>query len=125
MPVTGLESVLSRLRSVADRVPHVAAEALRAEAEIEMTEAKRRTPVDTGALRASGHVSDPEIDGKNISVSLGFGGPAADYAFYVHEDLDAFHPVGQAKYLESVLDESRPHLAKRVASRIDLQELVR
>lgn len=27
-------------------------------------------------------------------------GYEAEYAIYVHEDLEAFHPVGQAKYLE-------------------------
>ena len=37
----------------------------------------------------------------------------------VHENLDAFHRVGQAKFLESVLVESRPYLAARVARRMN------
>jgi hypothetical protein len=48
------------------------------------------------------------------------GGPAAPYAIYVHEDLEAIHPVGQAKFIESVLLESRPFMAARIAKRIDL-----
>lgn len=94
------------------------ARALRAEAEIEMTEAKRRTPVKTGALRASGHVEGPIWERDDLYVRLVFGGPAAPYAVRVHEDLEAFHRVGQAKFLESTLMESVPYLARRVAERI-------
>jgi hypothetical protein len=53
-------------------------------------------------------------------VRMAFGGPAAPYAIKVHEDLEAFHRVGQAKFLESVLLESAPHLAQRVSRRIRL-----
>jgi len=72
-----------------------------------MTEAKKRTPVDTGALRASGHVQGPEEIGDTMIVKLVFGGPSADYAMDVHENLDAYHRVGQAKYLESVILERK------------------
>lgn len=116
--VTGLGQVQTRLAQLARRYGNAAGRALRAEAEIEMTEAKKRTPVDTGALRGSGHVTGPSISGRDISVELKFGGPAAPYAVRVHEDLQAFHQVGQAKFLESVLNESAPYLRARVAARI-------
>lgn len=90
-----------------------------------MTESKRRVPVDTGTLRASGFVMEPERSGRNISVTLAYGGPAEGYAVVVHEDLDAFHPHGQAKYLESVLKESQPHMRARLAQRIHLNQLMR
>jgi hypothetical protein len=61
------------------------------------------TPVDTGALRASGHTQLPVIDGSTVTVTMGFGGPAVDYAIYVHENLEAHHPVGHAKFMERVL----------------------
>ena len=71
------------------------------DAEEVMTESKERyVPVLTGALRASGHVGQPKANGSRVSVELGFGGPAVGYAEYVHEDLNAQHAVGQAKYLE-------------------------
>lgn len=92
--------------------------ALREEAEIEMTEAKQRTPVGTGALRASGHVTGPTPTADGTEVKLAFGGPAAPYAVHVHENLDAFHPNGSAKFLESVLNESAPYMASRVAARL-------
>ncbi len=92
--------------------------ALYQEAEREMTEAKRKVPVDTGTLRDSGHVQQPEHDANGVSVVMGFGGAAESYAVIVHEDLEALHAVGEAKFLESVLQESAPHLLERIASRI-------
>ena len=75
-----------------------------------MTDAKLQTPVDTGNLRASGHVTEPEIVNDSwLTVTLGFGGPAGSgsgqnqdvgYAVYVHEDLSKHHPIGHAKFLE-------------------------
>lgn len=38
-------------------------------------------------------------------------GYTAAYALYVHEDLEAHHPVGQAKYLEQPAREMRKELA--------------
>jgi hypothetical protein len=113
-----VQRVTANLRRLAERAPQVVGEAMRAEYEIEMTEAKRRTPVDTGALRSSGHVTGPRREGNTIEVSLNFGGPSVDYALKVHEDLESFHRVGQAKFLERVLDESAPFIPARVAERV-------
>ena len=91
------------------------AQALRSVGEVYMTEAKRRTPVDTGVLRSSGHVVGPEQVGDSWQVRLVFGGPAAPYAAIVHENLNARHPVGQSKYLESVVLEHRNSFGHEVA----------
>ncbi len=123
--VTGADVVIANLRAIAASMPQQIGRALREEAEIEMTEAKRRTPVDTGALRASGHVEEPQVNGADVSVMLGFGGAAAPYALVVHDNIEAFHPVGQAKFLESTLAESRPFLADRIARRLNVAEGVR
>ncbi len=90
------------------------------EAQVNMAESKKRVPVDTGALRDSGFVDKPEFDGNKLSVKFGYGGGDVDYAIVVHEDLQAIHKVGQAKYLESVIMESAPYLLERVAERINL-----
>ena len=53
--------------------------------------AKEITPVDTGRLRSSltWQRNDTSVDiGTNV-----------EYAIFVHEDLDAFHRVGEAKFL--------------------------
>lgn len=100
--------------------------ALYAEAQIERTESMKRTPVDLGPLRASHTVFPPKGRGMEVYVDIAVGGPSAAYAVIVHEDLDANHTTGQAKFLESTLRESAPHMSKRVAARlgVDLATLV-
>ena len=118
--LVGEKKVAARLTALAAKIPIQAGVALFAEAQIDATESRRRTPVDTGALRASHEVSKPKLIG-DIEVTISVGGPAAPYALVVHEDLEAFHKVGRAKYLESVVMESAPFMAKRVASRLGIK----
>ena len=125
--VHGTNIVVANLDRTLRQIRVAAAGGIVEFAEIEMTEAKDRTPVDTGALRASGHVINP-VNGDELTATLGFGGPAGignqgdtnhvdvGYALTVHEDLDAHHPVGQAKYLESPIRESARFFAIRVAN---------
>lgn len=115
-------NLIANLKRLTQKFPEDVKKAVYLEAQIEMTESKRRVPVDTGVLRASGEVSTPERHGDNVSVVLSYGGAANDYAIPVHENPDAFHPVGQWKYLESVLDESRPHMLARIGARINLNK---
>ena len=82
-----------------------------------MTESKKRTPVDLGALKGSGQIDAPKITPKGASVRMGYGDSAVDYALIVHEDTEAFHKIGQSHYLSSVIDEWRPHFLRRVAAR--------
>jgi hypothetical protein len=114
-------AMLSKISAVKKSLPLQVAKALYIEAQIEATESKKRTPVDTGNLRASTYVTEPIIDGDHISVSIVVGGVAAPYAVYVHENLEAFHEVGEAKFLESTLLESRQFIAARVAKRVSLK----
>jgi hypothetical protein len=97
------------------------------EAEGVMAQSAPLVPVDTGTLRASGFVEHPVIDGSNVEVRFGYGGPAAKinpktgqsadvYALKVHEDLQALHRVGQAKFLEQPFDAAKAKMAERVAA---------
>lgn len=122
--VKGMETVIRNLRRLADQIPNEVARALYAEAQVEKQESMRRTPVDTGALRASHEVSQPEINGRDISVTISVGGVSAPYAVIVHEDTHALHNPGQAKFMESTIMESKPFLAARIARRIELSRLV-
>ncbi len=94
-----------------------------------MASSEGLVPVDTSALRSSGYVQQPIRAGKTITVFLGYGGPAAKinsktgestdgYALIVHENLEAFHPVGTAKYLEMPFDQAKRGMAARVAAGI-------
>lgn len=116
----GSDEVKAALERIARAVPGEVSRALYEEAHIERTESMRRTPVDTGSLRASHEVSRPKMSWDGWEVTISVGGPAAPYAVYVHEDLEAIHRTGQAKFLESTIMESAPYMAGRVAKRIDL-----
>lgn len=120
----GVEQIKARLRRVSQRFPEQVEAALYKESQIELTEVKRRTPVDLGTLRASEFVEGPSRQGTRIYTKIVAGGASAPYAIYVHEDLEAFHKVGQAKFVESVILESRPFMGARIARRLSLAKLI-
>lgn len=102
-----------------EQFKQAAARALYAEAELIMADSKENyCPVDVGNLRDTGHVKQPKIDGGQVIVEMGYGGPAVDYAEIVHERLDVHHPVGQAKYLETPLNQAKSGLLAKLAERI-------
>ena len=137
----GVPNVVANLRKLADMFPDKVASALYMEAQLILTEAKRRCPVahDGGQLRASGRVQAPVREGKNISVTISFG-PMA-YAIAVHEHLSEHSPpswikaemLGHGidwttpgtgpKFLESVINEAMPDMARRIADRINLTDM--
>jgi len=73
-------------------------------------------PVATGTLRGTAYVTIPDIQGNKVTVHIGYGGPSAPYALYVHENMMAHHPVGQAKYLEQPFNEALPGMPDRLKS---------
>lgn len=91
-----------------------------------MASSQGLVPVDTAALKSSGYVSEPERKGDQIEVVIGYGGPAAKinsktgestdgYAIIVHENLEAFHKNGVAKFLEMPFDQAKRGMGGRVA----------
>lgn len=95
MPATTFPQLAAVLRRTGSAGRDAAMRALRQEAETIMTEAKRQTPVKSGALKESGKVTE---DGGVLTLS--FGNASVTYAVYVHENLRARHRVGNAKFLE-------------------------
>jgi len=93
--------------------------------EVETPECRARTPIDTGALVNTVRTVGPEYRGQFVFCGTVAGGPDAPYAPYVHENLEAHHPVGQAKFIESVYRESSAYLPARVARRIDMRRILR
>lgn len=66
-----------------------------------LNESKKIVPVDFGTLRDSGRVEAPKRTKTSIEVEITYGGAAAPYALYVHEDPNARHAAGKTyKYLE-------------------------
>jgi hypothetical protein len=131
--LTGVNEMIAKIRAFKKNFPQAVADALKAEMEIEVKECKKRAPVYTGplgpsypvpgVLRDSIHLEGPVIEGTNISAMIVAGGEAGAYAIPQHENLEWFHKQGQAKYIESVIFESRDHIAARVAARIDISKL--
>lgn len=107
------------LYAAAQKVPGALGRALYEFAQTHvMAVAKDRTPVEYGTLRDSGLVEHPKTSGGTTSVTVGFGSAAAHYAIYVHEDLTAHHDVGQAKFLESAINEASAIFIEDVSARL-------
>lgn len=77
-------------------------------------EAQKKTPVDTGLLRKSARTL-ANGSGFDTTVSVSF---STAYAIYVHEDLEAYHEVGQAKFLERAALENREEIIRMVKSEV-------
>lgn len=112
--VTGIENVSENLRRLAQRVPVRAAQALNIVAEETMTDAKERTPVDTGALMRSGKVHQYATPNR-LSAGLSFG---TEYAVFVHERTELRHRNGEAKFLENAVKFTSMFFAERITNEI-------
>lgn len=118
--IEGLGDVLNKLGLFGEDAIKATAAGLYQEAEIVTGNAKEIVPVDTGALKGSGHVKKPTIEGSVVSVEMGFGGPASAYALRVHEDLSMRHAPGkQAKYLEEPALAREKELEPNIAARVE------
>lgn len=111
--IKGLDEMNRALQRFVQKAPAEAGKILFRQAEKVMAASKELVPVDTGFLRASGHVDLPVVSGSRVSVAMGYN---ADYAVHVHEDLTVHHPSGQAKYLERAILDAVPGLNATIAA---------
>lgn len=125
----GVDEVRRNIGKCIKEFPKVVIRAAKAEMEIEKRESQKITPYQTGKLHDSHEIIGPEIvSGGSIHTGLAAGiydGVELDYAVPVHEDLEAFHPHGQAKFLEETWNAAAPHLAKRISVRININDLLK
>ena len=106
------------LKGMADadgKVPAAAVRAMAQFGEHVLGDAQVLAPVKTGALKASGATEPAELAGANVTKLIGFN---TDYAAAVHEVLDAHHPQGQAKYLETAVQNNAPKMNPFIAERL-------
>lgn len=121
--IVNATKVRENLNRLSKQFPREAAVALNIVAEETMTDAKRRTPVDTGTLRRSGKVHK-RASARNLKAELSF---ATEYAAAVHERVYApsgarvRHRVGEAKYLENAIKSTSNWMAHRVANEISVR----
>lgn len=81
-----------------------------------LDEAQSRVPVDTGELRDSASLL---MEGRGFDASA-MAGFDAEHGLGVHEDLDAAHDDGEAKFLERPAQEKRVELARAMARKARL-----
>jgi hypothetical protein len=134
MTVSGIQTTKLKLQRNSLKAIGATKLALREEAERIMAISKEQyVPVDTGNLRASGHVKTPQAVGSLVYVDLGYGGAAAPYALSVHENprsgktggispsgfpYEHWAQTGEWKYLETPVKQALPGLNKRIQTRV-------
>lgn len=98
--VEGVEEILSNIHRHRIRTAHQVEMGLKKAGLFLQRESQKIVPVDTGNLRASATTRKVSGSGFSTDVVVAYG-QGAEYAVYVHEDLNAHHAPGkQAKYLE-------------------------
>lgn len=107
--VIDLERALAGVGKLGEAVVMATANAIQREADYELSLTQAQVPVDTGELKRSGRVEGPDVEMGIATLNIAYGGPAGsgptqtldvDYAFWVHENLEAHHKVGKAKFVE-------------------------
>jgi hypothetical protein len=122
MATTVTNTVTSGLKKLAADLPVWATQALNAEAEVTLTEAKKLTPVKTGRLRRSARVRHATPFEMRALLTYG-----TKYALAVHEipappdksegGRSATHkPPTQWKYLETAVNKRAPKFKDRIAT---------
>ena len=115
--VVGINGVNSALAKLAEQMPERAARSLNKLAEITMTDAKKRTPVQYGVLRRSGHVAKYARK-TDLTARLAFG---TEYAIWVHERTELRHKVGEAKFLEHAIQDTATFFREAIAFDLGLR----
>jgi hypothetical protein len=116
----GGDAVMRALRLLGEKSPDAMGKALYQEANDIIREAKALTPYDTGVLHGSAFVNLPEARGAEVSVTLGYGQAAKEYAELQHEELSYYHkPPTQAKFLEQPFHEAANNgMGQRIAYKL-------
>lgn len=100
--IVGLKVVLGNMRKAHQEIKQGQRRGLTKAGLIIKREAMKRTPVDLGNLKGSAYSDLDPYSGKFVEI-----GYTAEYAPIVHEDLEARHTVGEAKFLERAVNAKR------------------
>lgn len=114
----GIPEVRSALKQLKKAFPNAAGYGMYVVAAHIMRDAKSRTPVDTGALRASGYASEPKYHQDGTKVTIGFGGKAAQYAVIQHENELYKHTVGEHHFLLKAINAALSYSATAIKSAV-------
>jgi len=122
----GQEKLAARLQVLDKEMTQKTAEALQKAGGEIIRVTIPKTPIATGELRARSFNEGPlQDDDKHVQV-VGFEKHAGNwdkdnaYAVQVHENLEAHHDVGEAKFLEHGVQETESYLLKYLAKEMKL-----
>jgi len=108
---TGLSELQNNFRQSPDVLERLIGIALGKSIGMAETQAKIRTPKDTGVLRSS---IGGESNGFKYVRGLEAGvGTNIKYAIYVEKNLKARHPIGEAGYMEKGINASMDFIIKQ------------
>lgn len=108
--MTGLNTWLNNLAAAHEKIHRGKRAGLRAAGLVVRREAQTLTPVDWGNLKDSAYSDLDPIAARYVEV-----GYTAEYAPYVHEDLEARHTVGEAKFLQKAVARKRKQVLEIMA----------
>lgn len=117
-----LDGLAQKLEVLPEMLLEEQGNALRAEGQRILQEGRAETPVDVsdhprrrpGALRDSGHVTDPLVHDQTISVTVVVGDKEVWYARFVH-NREAKHTVGQAHFLTEAGQAAEPRVTEALS----------
>jgi len=111
--IEGLDEVMANINAEVKNIQGRTSGGLLAGGLIIQRESQKRVPVRYGFLKGSAYTRKTPEDPMVVEV-----GYTAAYAIYVHENLEAHHDVGQAKYLESAARDKQSEVVDAVAKRV-------
>ena len=126
MMLIGQEKLAARLQVLDKEMTQKTADALQKAGGEIIRIAIPKTPIATGELRARSFNEGPLQEGDKHTQVVGYEKFAGDwdkdnaYAVQVHEDKEAKHKVGEAKFLEHAVQETESYLLKYLAKEMEL-----
>lgn len=117
------QNVNKNLFNLISALPEEIERALQEEAKLvlEIAQSPSLIPIKSGDMMRSGEVSRTEVQGRETSIAISFGGsePSSRYTYIQHEDQTINHPNGGgAKFLEKALQAAYPGQLQRIGNRI-------
>lgn len=112
----GKDEVLANLNKAIKEIKGRNLHGMTVAANLIKTESEKLTPVATGNLKGSHYLEDnANPDDPIVEV-----GVTAEYGVYVHENLEAQHTNGQAKFLETAIKENVDMVLKVIQNRVEV-----
>ncbi len=103
MALKGVNRAMTKLNSELKKLSIRTAQGLTLGGALIKLRSQAKTPVDLGNLKGSHYIETGSTPrGPVVEVGL-----TANYSVFVHEDLEAHHPTGQAKFLQAAINESQ------------------